>query len=69
MVTCPTDQDRSTQYTGTINDDDADDDGDYEDDDGGDEEEVEEEDSHVDVIVMAHLLMMSGYSIQYLIFI
>lgn len=62
MVTCPTDQDRSTQYTGTINDDD----GDYEDD---EEEEVEEEDCHVDVIVMAHLLMMSGYSIQYLIFI
>ena len=64
MVTCPTDQDRSTQYTGTINDDD----GDYEDDEG-EEVEEEEEDSHVDVIVMAHLLMMSGYSIQYLIFI
>ena len=65
MVTCPADQDRSTQYTGTINDDD----GDYEDDDEEEEEVEEEEDSHVDVIVMAHLLMMSGYSIQCLMFI
>jgi hypothetical protein len=36
MVTCPADQDRSTQYTGTINDND--DDGDYEDDDGEEED-------------------------------
>ena len=39
MVTCPADQDGSTQYTGTINDND-------------DEEEVEEEDGEIIVMLI-----------------